>query len=64
MITAKEFRNFIKDYHKDNNNQRLGQYFLNTFASELVDPTLFYCEDEDKCIEIIFKKYIKDYRMP
>lgn len=60
-VTLSEYTNFAMDRAAEPpDTQRFGQAFMNYFYNNtsLVDPELFYCENRDAAVEMIFSRYI------
>jgi hypothetical protein len=57
MINALDFVHFLKEYHSNPGELRLGQAFCNKYPT-IKDPELFYCEDGNIAIQIIADKYL------
>lgn len=59
-ISTISYTDFYHDFHtgKKFPHQRFGQAFLNTIYPDVTDPELFYEENTDKAVEIIFLRYV------
>lgn len=44
---------------RQQNNLRLGQAFMNEFLPRHADPELFYCTDNARAMDLIFRRYIQ-----
>ena len=60
-ISMSDYTNFAMGYASGSfHRQRFGQAFMNYFYSNttIVDPNLFYCEDRNDAVDMIFDSYI------
>lgn len=60
-VTLSDYTNFAMDYASGSfQTHRFGQAFMNYFYNNttLVDPSLFYCENRNDAVEMIFSCYI------
>lgn len=57
-ISMIEYTNFVMMYSLSYGDQRFGQAFMNYFYPNMVDQELFYCDDREEAVDIIFKDYI------
>ncbi len=61
-LTQHQFQTFVENYYhykSDWAHPRLGQEFLNRFFNDVVDPDLFYMEDDVLAIERILQEYVE-----
>lgn len=61
MFNEKTFVEMLCGYYKSARTERLGQYAVNHYLREwdplMVDPQLFYEENNERAINIIVDKY-------
>lgn len=59
-ISYTELRDFSAVYYRTDacKNMRYGQAFLNKFYPAVVDPNLFYQENDVAAVNMIFEKYV------
>lgn len=60
-MTIKELQSFIISYKTTDEfkHLRLGQAFINKFFPSVIDPDIFYCQDDKEAIQKIYNKYIQ-----